>query len=658
MNDMSTDAKKQIFNFTLGPVQGFVAQARRTRDFWAGSFLLSWLVGIAMCEVEAQQGKILFPKMDDNYKKAINSSEGKPSEYAQQGGIPNRFKAEVPAEFKPEDVVKAVQIAWSTLAHKVWIGDLEKIAISFKKDGVDIPKTKRLWDQQVGSFWEMNWIISDDASDNSLVDRRKNWRVHLPPPQSGGKCALMAGWQELSATWTGEDRKEYWHKLRDKTGDLDLGEDEYLCAIAFIKRRFHKYFQCIKNEPMPSNWLANGWEIDKTAQSVPSVTYIAAAPWLAKVMQNSETNLLRNLAECGEWLAGYKGQGERNSPIYCIQDMLKKHTDIPASLACLDGAVFFPDLYGSHYKEASERNKNAMRHAIKNLDASQPSPFYAVLLMDGDSLGKLLGSADREKGVTAALNNFCEKVPAVVKELSGFLIYAGGDDVLALLPLENALECARQVREKYRESFENQTKENDIPLDMKEAFEKATISAAIQYVHVHCPLTRILHDAHHLLDDIAKDGCGRDAVAVRVVKTGGTVLEWAQPWDIALTEEKSIIVNELVPKDASQVMFSSKFLYGLRELFDRFEGVDELNEQEMQKIVLSDYQSSGLCPTDDGKPETKQKIETAQSELNRLLQQCQPYKRDSEGKAQPKNNTKTADAALLIRFLASKGLNI
>lgn len=28
------------FHFTLGPVQGFVAQARRTRDFWAGSFLL------------------------------------------------------------------------------------------------------------------------------------------------------------------------------------------------------------------------------------------------------------------------------------------------------------------------------------------------------------------------------------------------------------------------------------------------------------------------------------------------------------------------------------------------------------------------------------------------------------------------------------------
>ncbi len=37
-----------ILQFTLGPVQGFVAQARRTRDFWAGSFLLSYLTGKAM----------------------------------------------------------------------------------------------------------------------------------------------------------------------------------------------------------------------------------------------------------------------------------------------------------------------------------------------------------------------------------------------------------------------------------------------------------------------------------------------------------------------------------------------------------------------------------------------------------------------------------
>ena len=38
-----TDAA--ILHVKLGPVQGFIRQARRTRDLWAGSFLLSWLSG-------------------------------------------------------------------------------------------------------------------------------------------------------------------------------------------------------------------------------------------------------------------------------------------------------------------------------------------------------------------------------------------------------------------------------------------------------------------------------------------------------------------------------------------------------------------------------------------------------------------------------------
>ena len=60
-------AESKYFHFTLGPVQGFVAQARRTRDFWAGSFLLSWLSGVAMAAVRQQKGKIEFPVPPAHY---------------------------------------------------------------------------------------------------------------------------------------------------------------------------------------------------------------------------------------------------------------------------------------------------------------------------------------------------------------------------------------------------------------------------------------------------------------------------------------------------------------------------------------------------------------------------------------------------------------
>ena len=55
------------FHFSIGPVQGFLAQARRTRDFWAGSFLLSWLSGVAMLAVQKQHGTFVFRRPPDDY---------------------------------------------------------------------------------------------------------------------------------------------------------------------------------------------------------------------------------------------------------------------------------------------------------------------------------------------------------------------------------------------------------------------------------------------------------------------------------------------------------------------------------------------------------------------------------------------------------------
>ena len=56
---MTNNKKTLYFNFT--PVQSFVAQARRTRDLWAGSYLLAWLSGQAMNAIIADGGEIEMP---------------------------------------------------------------------------------------------------------------------------------------------------------------------------------------------------------------------------------------------------------------------------------------------------------------------------------------------------------------------------------------------------------------------------------------------------------------------------------------------------------------------------------------------------------------------------------------------------------------------
>ena len=121
----------QTFQFTLGPVQGFVAQARRTRDFWAGSFILSWLSSVAIASIQKQGGTVEFPVPDAAYLRHLYGEAGPNDAYPQQGSIPNRFKAttaQVPAGFHPEWVTQAVQAAWLALADAVGANDLAELA--------------------------------------------------------------------------------------------------------------------------------------------------------------------------------------------------------------------------------------------------------------------------------------------------------------------------------------------------------------------------------------------------------------------------------------------------------------------------------------------------------------------------------------------------
>ena len=57
-------AELQRLHFSIGPVQGFVAQSRRTRDLWASSFLLSHLAQVALDTVRQHDLPALFAELD------------------------------------------------------------------------------------------------------------------------------------------------------------------------------------------------------------------------------------------------------------------------------------------------------------------------------------------------------------------------------------------------------------------------------------------------------------------------------------------------------------------------------------------------------------------------------------------------------------------
>jgi CRISPR-associated protein Cmr2 len=653
----------RYFHFTLGPVQSFVAQARRTRDFWAGSFLLSWLSAVAIKAVEAQDGDVSFPIPEKNYMAWLTNSEYKEvvkrEPAPQQGCIPNRFKgliAKVPENFNPQQVVESVQKAWEALADEVWENDLGFLC-------PDDSKTRAIWARQVKDFWEISWALTHNENESNLLDRRKNWRSYLPPEEAGVKCMMMDGWQELSGIHTPNEKglANFWEDLRNKKTDgtlkTDLREKEYLCAIAFIKRRFARVFHNLQKIDMQNGkWELYGWKVNP---AVPSVSYMAAAPWLAKVLEKApnETVLIDFLKKAKKVTEGY---GEYDTKLRCIRNVICNRDE--KLFSSLDGQVFFKFILENLSKKLEKEKKHTERKqvedtlkALKKLCDSIPnlevvSPFYAVLMMDGDSLGIQMSEPDKQKAISESLNYFTSGVNPIVEKHSGFLIYAGGDDVLALLPLEYALNCAYQLRELYLESFEkngNYTKK-----DGTKNCVKSTLSGAIEYAHIKMPLGKVLGDAHHLLDDVAKDGSGRDSIAVRVWKPGGQHLQWAMPWEKAVKDSK-VIINTIANQFADteeKTPFSNSFFFNIEE---RFAMLERFSEENIIQLIAAEYLNSGV--------NEKFKLAHAIEQVTPLIKQCMPIRRDTEHGIESfyfPLNVKQLDinAAHFVRFLVTKGV--
>jgi len=316
----------RILHFTLGPVQSFVEQARRTRDLWAGSFLLSYLSGQAMKAVlEADGNEIIFPQVgtrDNPTDPLLAAILGKPLSNQPEpeiGSLPNRFKASVQDDFDPECCKQAVQTRWEAIAHQVWEQYVEPIA--HRGNG-----TKAIWDAQVEHFWEMAWVCDadpGDKSDSAWLDRRKNWRTHYPPDQGGDHCTLMGEWSELSGYVRAQDSKkqdDFWNALREKLGTYDLGPTERLCAIALIKRLYPRIAE-----------KTIRWELD--VKHWPSTPYMAAVPWLLHAHQ-------QNAQACSRY-ADFVKQHLRKRALLTERETQLEGVNTLGPFAQLDGDFFF-----------------------------------------------------------------------------------------------------------------------------------------------------------------------------------------------------------------------------------------------------------------------------------------------------------------------------
>lgn len=682
----------KYFHFTLGPVQGFVAQARRTRDFWAGSFLLSWLAGVAICAVRAQGGKIVFPIPNDNFLKAIET--GQAAKLPEQGGIPNRFMADISQchSFDGHAVTSAVQQAWQAIADTVWKKDQDAL----QQAGY---ATHDIWQRQLSRFWDMSWVITQ-GRDTAALDKRKNFRTHAASVEDGYKCMMMEGFQELSGAsdkHSGQKRRNYWKYLSQHISPRDIGEKEQLCAIAYVKRRFVHGFKDVKASLMVNGHsiTIHGW---KLPHNVPSVAYMAAVPWLKKLLQSQDDQVIKafnHLVHCIDEM-GYEThsntdlntRSERRNHVQTIQNLIDKKA-INVRDVSLDGNIYFQTFwdnlnnfvadkqnYDGKFDEHRPKIKSALANLIKSMNDFEPSPYYAILLMDGDSLGKQMSQEVRQPIISKTLDSFTQQAQEIVRTNDGFLIYAGGDDVLALLSLDDAMRTANQLRLAYTDCFAKASTD--------ETKVHSTLSGAINYCHIGTPLTQVLSDSHELLDEVAKEGTGRNALAVRVWKPSGMAVQWSLPWDKVINpsviqdlnntltmsmDEQTPIIEALARALSNQKsaeenvsIFSSGFFYRMRDLMwtlqqmmGRTSQGTALSSENATKLLLAEYlQSGNFRKISD---ETRKQLENI---FKVLIDQSKNYQSAiDDGRATINAESGaclSGDAGILIRILGQKGL--
>jgi len=140
--------------------------------------------------------------------------------------------------------------------------------------------------------------------------------------------------------------------------------------------------------------------------------------------------------------------------------------------------------------------------------------YYAILLADGDKMGERISNLkdpNAHKGFSQLIANFAGCVPGIIQKHDGYLVYCGGDDVLALLPANRALTCAKALRDAFQK---------EVP--------SATLSAGIALVHHLDNLQYALEWARQA-ERVAKRT--RNAVAVALHPRSGEAVTATTQWD-------------------------------------------------------------------------------------------------------------------------------
>lgn len=495
--------------FSLGPVQPFITQARKTRDLWVGSYLLSKLMEAALRGLDKEK-ELVFP--------TDTTVEGNIPD------LPNKYVAIFDKQDQAERVAKQSieQIVdyWSTLCQNV----REKILFT----GTISQETREIWERQTdpNTLFEIYWVIvAGDTSHygswleqtQQALDARKRLRDFQFQNEYGEKSTISGEREALHGRkTTRQGVKEFWKDLTKNRSLSDISTDgsERLDAIDTIKRFATK--ATVSGIPQ---------------QSFPSTSTVATAPFVKQLLEAQiDASVLKN------WEDATRGKlaPMQTDALPFLQTIARESNR--NWILKRDGDLYFRETftakrlqkdYAIGLEQASEAEARANEGLIalkelltttRKLEIPSPTPYYALVQMDGDKMGTLMSGTQSKKDhqeISKALSTFARRaVPSIVEESQqGRLVYAGGDDVLAFTALEGLLTLGDNLQKEYCEQVQKVVPD-------EERKKNVTASMGIAIAHHYTPLSFVL-GAVRDAEKLAKNRYGRNALVVTVIRHSG-----------------------------------------------------------------------------------------------------------------------------------------
>lgn len=545
--------------FTVGPVQSFIAQARKTRDLYAGSALLSELIKVAIMEVGKQH--IIFPYVAK--EESLNALQS----------LPNRFIAHI--EILPQEaqgygagIEVAVRQKFREIAQEV-LGNQDK-PVGF--------------DEQIEAHLDIHWVVQEIAQNSHYQESFVAIEEHLGASknirgfsqfayadtlgEAGRKCNLDGERNALffgaKAFKTYKTHKQ-WNKGAKKltASNIFIAENEGLSAVSYLKRFYdHK----------------------KKISSFPSTTSIVLMeairhidPAKIKAYQNL-FNPAKAIEECKSLKVNGMPWTRFDDQFYYEENLVPKHIPHTQQL-CI--------AHTGHRKltQAFAQNK-AKFHK-----------YYAVLLFDVDKMGAWLSGTKLKEGYqkdelkifhqefSGLLLEYAKETRKILnpKAHNGQVVYAGGDDFLGFVNLHHLFEVVSKLRTTFAQKVSS--------LIIQKYAEKDAVlhfSAGIVIAHHKAPFSEVLKKARQL-ETLAKSKGDRNAFAIATMKHSGEIQETVLRWtvdkedNIGTTHWQSIATIAQYLKDGA---VSNKFIFNLSVELYQLAGIKSAHIIEPQNKAL------------------------------------------------------------------------